>query len=159
MKIRAFIFLLLGLSIFTSGFNTPLHATDTFQNSITLDQTKLIETIEGVCPDDATKSKQIRINDAIQKNAEIYLLWSYTCGDTSTSLSTIMISIKCDVLWNSYTVSSDRKFYVDRNYLGAPNFVDLNDGGVGIIWADFTANPGRPNLMGKILKELTCYIV
>jgi hypothetical protein len=150
MKIRAFISLLLGLSIFTSQINSPLHATDTFQNSITLDQTKLIETIEGVCPDDPIKSKQIRINDAIQKNAETYLLWSYTCEDTSAGSSTIMISIKADGLWSSHTVSSERKFYVDRNYLGAPNFVDLNDGGVGIVWADLTANPGRPDLMGKI---------
>jgi hypothetical protein len=129
---------------------TPLFATDTFQNSMTLNQTELIEKIEGVCPDDPTKSKQIRINDAIQKNADTYLLWSYTCDNTSTGVSTIMISIKNEGNWNSYPVTSERKFYVDRNYLGAPNFIDLNDSGVGIIWADFTADPGKPNLLGKV---------
>ena len=154
MKIRALISLWLGLGIFTSGFITPLHATDTFQNSITLDQTKLIETIEGVCPDDPTKSKQIRINDSIQKNADTYLLWSYTCDNTSAGESAIMISIKHEGSWNTHSVSSGRKFYVDRNYLGAPNFVDLNDAGVGIVWADFTGTPGKPNLMGKIFDGL-----
>ena len=150
MRMRALISISLGVSILIFGIKAPVFATDTFQNSITLNQTKLIEAIEGRCPDDATKSKQIRINDAIQKNTETYLLWSYTCDDTSTGVSSIMISIKRAGIWTAYPVSSDRKFYVDRNYLGAPNFVDLNDAGVGIIWADFTENPGRPNLMGKI---------
>ncbi len=150
MKIRTLISSLIGLSILLTGFNAPLHATDTFQNSITLDQTKLIETIEGVCPDDPIKSKEIRINDAIQKNDKTYLLWSYTCVDSSVGPGSIMISIKADGLWSSYTVSSDRNFYVDRNYLGAPNFVDLNESGVAIVWADRTANPGKPDLIGKI---------
>jgi hypothetical protein len=147
---RALISISLGVSTLIFGIKTPVFATDTFQNSITLNQTKLIEAIEGGCPDEPNKSKQIRINDAIQKNEETYLLWSYTCDDTSTGVSSIMISIKREGIWTAYPVSSDRKFYVDRNYLGAPNFVDLNDAGVGIIWADFTVNPGRPNLMGKI---------
>ena len=150
MRMRALISISLGVSILIFGIKTPVFATDTFQNSITLNQTKLIDAIEGSCPDDPSKSKQIRINDAIQKSDETYLLWSYTCDDTSTGVSSIMISIKRAGIWTAYPVSSDRKFYVDRNYLGAPNFVDLNDAGVGIIWADFTENPGRPNLMGKI---------
>lgn len=150
MRMRALISISLGVSILIFGIKTPVFATDTFQNSITLNQTKLIEAIEGSCPDDATKSKQIRINDAIQKNTETYLLWSYTCDNTSTGVSTIMISIKRAGEWTAYPVSSDRKFYVDRNYLGAPNFVDLNDVGVAIIWADFTDIPGKPKLMGKI---------
>ena len=150
MRMRALISISLGVSTLIFGIKTPVFATDTFQNSITLNQTKLIEAIEGGCPDEPNKSKQIRINDAIQKNEETYLLWSYTCDDTSTGVSSIMISIKREGIWTAYPVSSDRKFYVDRNYLGAPNFVDLNDAGVGIIWADFTENPGRPNLMGKI---------
>jgi hypothetical protein len=150
MRMRALIPISLGVSILFFGIKSPVFATDTFQNSITLNQTKLIEAIEGSCPDDPTKSKQIRINDAIQKSDETYLLWSYTCDDTSTGVSTIMISIKRGGIWTAYPVSSDRKFYVDRNYLGAPNFVDMNDVGVGIIWADFTENPGRPNLIGKI---------
>ena len=150
MNKRAVISMLVGLSTLVFGVATPLFATDTFRNSMTLNQTELIEKIEGVCPDDPAKSKQIRINDAIQKNTDTYLLWSYTCDDTSTGVSTIMISIKHEGNWNSYPVSSERKFYVDRNYLGAPNFVDLNDSGVGIIWADFTENAGKPNLIGKI---------
>jgi hypothetical protein len=150
MKIRVFISLIIGLSMFTSGINTPLHATDTFQNSLTLDETKLIESIEGVCPNDPTKSKQIRINDAIQKNTKIHLLWSFTCDDASSGLSTIMISTKTDGIWISHTVSSDRKFYIDRNYLGAPNFVDLNEDGVGIIWSDFNTQTGKRDLIGKI---------
>ena len=154
MKIRALISMLVGLSTLMAGLNTPLFATDTFQNSITMNETNLIEKFEGVCPDAPTKAKQIRINDAIQKNAEMYLLWSYTCDDTSTGLSTIMISIKHEGNWHSYPVSSERKFYVDRNYLGAPNFVDLNAAGVGIIWADFTENPGKPKLMGKVFDGL-----
>jgi Uma2 family endonuclease len=147
---RALISISLGVSILIFGTKLPVFATDTFQNSITLNQSKLIEAIEGICPTHPTRSKQIRINDAIQKNTETYLLWSYTCDSTSTGVSTIMISIKRAGEWIAYPVSSDRKFYVDRNYLGAPNFVDLNDVGVAIIWADFTDIPGRSKLMGKI---------
>lgn len=120
---------------------------------MTLDQTKLIESIEGICPNNPTKAKEIRINDAIEKNGDTYLLWTYTCDHASTGLSTIMISIKHEGNWNTYTVSSERGFYIDRNYLGAPIFVDLNESGTGIVWADFTNNPAKPDLMIKIFDD------
>jgi hypothetical protein len=129
-------------------FDTPFaNATDTFENSITSNLTNLIEKIDGDCPDPA-ESKKVRINDAIEKSASLYLLWTYTCSYDLPA--TIMLSIKQDSVWNSYEVASERKIYIDRNYLGAPNFIDLYGSGVGIVWADLTENPGRPKLIGKI---------
>ena len=132
-------------------WSTPLViATDVFQNSITDEQTTLIQKISGVCPGQPTKAKQTRINDTMIKGPDLYLLWSYTCDSTSSGTASIMISIKSTGVWATYVVALDRKFYVDPNYLGAPNFVDLNATGVGIIWVDHFTTPGGPKLLGKI---------
>ena len=123
------------------------NATDTFENSITSDLTTLIEKIDGECPD-PSDSKKVRINDAIAKDSSLYLLWTHTCSHDLPA--NIMLSIKQGTEWNTYDVALERTIYIDRNYLGSPNFVDLHDSGVGIIWADRTENPGIPKLMGKI---------
>jgi hypothetical protein len=134
-------------------FATPFaNATDTFENSITSNLTNLIEKIDGECLDPA-ESKKVRINDAIEKIssenvARLYLLWTYTCNYDLPA--TIMLSIRQDSAWSSYEVASYRKIYIDRNYLGAPNFIDLHDSGVGVVWADQTENPGIPKLVGKM---------
>jgi len=132
-------------------WSTPVViATDVFQNSITSEQTNLIEKISGVCSGQPTKAKETRINDALIKGTNLYLLWSYTCDRTSFGTASIMISKKSAGVWATYVVALDRKFYVDPNYLGAPNFIDLNATGVGIIWVDNLTTPGRPKLLGKI---------
>ncbi len=123
------------------------NATDTFENSITSNLTNLIEKIDGECPDSEV-TKKIRINDVIEKYSKLYLLWTYTCSyDLPAS---IMLSMKQGTEWNAFEVASDRNIYIDRNYLGAPNFIDLYDDGFGIVWADRTENAGVPQLIGKI---------
>jgi hypothetical protein len=134
----------------------PLHnsqvaiGTDVFQNSITDEQTNLINKISGVCDGKPTIAKNVRINDSILKNTEIYLLWSFTCDTTSAGTSSIMISIKKAGTWSTHIVALNRKFYVDPNYLGAPNLIDLNASGLGIVWVDHLGDSGKPKLLGKI---------
>lgn len=110
---------------------------DVFENSIN-QQMVLIDKSLNTCPSDSSVEKKVRLQDTIAKNAKLYVLWSTACVDNgSIDTTTILMSIKSAGSWSTHTVAQSQFTYIDRNYLGAPSFINLGASGIAINWISF----------------------